>query len=55
VPVNFVTLLVAPIGAASASAATRPAASSEIRDIVLLWAELASCLYRPTIFLDFRA
>ena len=45
VPVNFVTLLVAPIGAASASAATRPAASSAIRDIVLLWAELASCLY----------
>ena len=37
VPVNFVTLLVAPIGAARASAATRPATSSAIRDIVLLW------------------
>src|SRR5262245_63399321 len=36
VPVSFVTLLVAPIGAASASAATRPPATSAIRDIVLL-------------------
>ena len=55
VPVNFVTLLVAPIGAASASAATRPAASSAIRDIVLLWRNWLLAYTRPTIFLDFRA
>src|SRR5262245_37456080 len=45
VPVSFVTLLVAPIGAASARAATRLAATSAIRDIILLWRNLASCLY----------
>src|SRR5262245_51350771 len=45
VPVSFVTLLVAPVGAASASAATSPAATSAIRDIFLLWRNMASCLY----------
>src|SRR5262245_26274991 len=45
VPVSFVTLLVAPMGAASASAATTPAATSAIRDIFLLWRNMASCVY----------
>src|SRR4029450_9290639 len=44
VPVSLVGPM-APTGAASARVATRPAASSVIRDIILLWRNLASCAY----------